>query len=150
MNITERLKNLREEKNLRIYDISKYLGIDKDLYGKYERQNVIIPIKHLIDISKYFNVSIDYIFGFNDLKSYKDSKTINIELMSKRLREFRKDNKLTQIALAEILKSDNSTISKYEKGIYIIATPFLYDICKKYNISADYLLGRVDEPKFLK
>ena len=64
MNITERLKNLREEKNLRIYDISEFLKIDKDLYGKYERQNVIIPIKHLINVSEYFDASLDYIFNY--------------------------------------------------------------------------------------
>ena len=70
---------------------SEFLKIDKDLYGKYERQNVIIPIKHLLSVCEYFNSSIDYIFSFNDLKYYKDSTTINIELMSKRLKEIRKE-----------------------------------------------------------
>ena len=150
MNITERLKSLREEKNLRIHDISKFLGIDKDLYGKYERQNVIIPIKHLINVCEYFNVSIDYIFSFNDSKYYKDSTTINIELMSKRLKEIRKEMHLTQEKLANEINTNKSVICSYEKGKRIIPTPFLYEICKKYNISADYLLGKIDEPKFLK
>ena len=38
----------------------------------------------------------------------------------------------------------------YEKGKTLILTSFLYTICKKYNISADYLLGKIDEPKYLK
>ena len=32
-------------------------------------------------------------------------------------------------------------------GKNIIATPFLYTICKKYNISADYLLGKTNTKK---
>lgn len=150
MNITERLKNLREEKNLRIYDISKFLEIDKDLYGKYERQNVIIPIKHLVNISEYFNVSIDYIFSFNDLKQYNDNSSVKLELMSRRLKELRKENKLTQEKLASEIKTNKSVICAYEKGKRIIPTPFLYEICKKYKISADYLLGKIDNPKYLK
>ena len=150
MNITERLKSLREEKNLRIYDISEFLKIDKDLYGKYERQNVIIPIKHLINVSEYFDASIDYIFNFSDLKHYKNSNNINIKLMSQRLKKIRKEEKLTQEKLANEINTNKSVICSYEKGKRIIPTPFLYEICKKYNISADYLLGKIDEPKFLK
>ena len=40
-------------------------------------------------------------------------------------------------------------LAKYEKGKYIIATTYLYQICKRYNISADYLLGKIDSPKYL-
>lgn len=28
-----------------------------------------------------------------------------------------------------------------------IATPFLYTICKEYNVSADYLLGKINKPQ---
>ncbi len=48
------------------------------------------------------------------------------------------------------LNIENGTIANYELGINLIATPFLYSICKKYNISADYLLGKIDKPKYLK
>lgn len=151
MNITERLKSLREEKNLRIYDISTFLEIDKDLYGKYERQNVIIPIKHLIAVSNFFNVSIDYIFSFSDIKQYKNSiNDINLNAIGKRLKDIRKENKITQEKLANEINTNKSVICAYEKGQRIIPTPFLYEICKKYNISADYLLGKTNEPKYLK
>ena len=67
-----------------------------------------------------------------------------------RLKEFRKENKLTQTKLASILNTTQSVIADYERGRYFISTPFLYTICKKYNISADYLLGRIDNPKYIK
>ena len=48
-----------------------------------------------------------------------------------------------------ILNTVHPVISNYESGKFLIATPFLYTICKKYNISADYLLGKIDNPKYL-
>ncbi|MCI9281068.1 MAG: helix-turn-helix transcriptional regulator [Bacilli bacterium] len=55
-----------------------------------------------------------------------------------------------QEKLANEINTNKSVICSYEKGKRIIPTPFLYEICKKYNISADYLLGKIDSPKFLK
>ena len=148
---SERLKELREENDLNFQNISNLLNIEKDTYGQYERQNVIIPIKHLNTICNYFDVSIDYIFSFTDKTNYNNyQKEIDIKKVSNRLKEFRKDNNLTQEKLAKLLNVVKGTIGNYESSRALIATPFLYTICKKYNISADYILGKVDEPKYLK
>ena len=152
MYYNERLKQLRERVGNSQKEIAKILDIHKGLYSHYETEDYIMPIKHLIILCNYFDVSLDYIFNFSEISNYKNTsnKNINKELAGKRLKEFRKDNKITQTKLSLILNTAFSTISSYERGINIIATPFLYTICKKYNISADYLLGRTDEPKYLK
>ena len=77
-------------------------------------------------------------------------RKIVLNKTSERLKIVRKENNLTQIELAKILNVDNSMLAKYESGKYLISTPYLYTICKKYNVSADYLLGKTDEPKYLK
>ena len=95
--------------------------------------------------------SLHRFFSFTNTKQYKDyNKDLNIDLFKLRLKEFRKENKLTQVNLANELNTVQQVISNYEKGKHIIATPFLYEICKKYKISADYLIGKIDEPKYLK
>lgn len=145
-----RLKLLKEENNLTQMEIAKLLDMTRGSYCHYETEDDILPIKYLNNLANYFNVSIDYLFSFSNVKNYDlVNKEIDPKKSGERLKSLRKENKLTQLKFAEILKSDNSTISKYEKGINIIATPFLYDICKKYNISADYLLGKTDNPKSL-
>ncbi|MCM1053113.1 MAG: helix-turn-helix domain-containing protein [Ruminococcus sp.] len=147
----EKLRELREKRNLKLIDISKILDIDDSVYGRYEREYQIMPVKHLNVLCNCFGVSFDYIFGFTNIKQYDNSlKDINLVMSGERLKEFRRDNKLTQNNLAKILNSGRTTITSYEKGIYIIATPFLYTICSKYKISADYLLGKIDDPKYLK
>ncbi|MCM1052585.1 MAG: helix-turn-helix domain-containing protein [Ruminococcus sp.] len=151
MNYGEKLKELRLNNNYSQADIAKNLNVSRITYSHYEVQEKIIPVTRLNDISNYYDTSIDYILGLNNLFQYKNSnKNINKEKLSIRLKEFRKDKNLTQIKLANILNIANGTIAEYERGTNIIATPFLYDICKKYHISADYLLGKIDNPKYLK
>ncbi len=145
----EKLKELREENNLRQEDIANILGIKRGLYSQYEIEYSIIPLKHLLKICDYFNVSLDYILEFNKNKTYKLTNENIIPIISgKRLKEFRKENKITQDILAKYLNTNRSVLANYERGRNFIATPFLYEICKKYNISADYLLGRTNEPKY--
>ena len=148
---SERLKYLREEKELKQYELAKTLGFHKTGYGQFEREETLFPIIHLNTLCNFFNVSIDYLFNFTDKRKYLHSrKEINAELSGNRLKEFRKENKLTQVNLASFLKTTQSNIVGYEKGKFIIATPYLYMICKKYHISADFLLGKIDEPKYFK
>ncbi len=143
------LKEIRKENHLTQAELADKLKISRSTYSLWEIETEIIPIKHLINLSDFYNISINAFFDFNHNTSYKKSKAINMEITSSRLKEFRKENKLTQSELAKILNTVQPVIANYENGKHLIATPFLYAICKKYNISADYLLGRVDKPKYL-
>lgn len=149
MNLKNKLKELRTENKLNQSQIAEAVNISRVQYNQYENDYYCIPIKHLINISTYYEASIDYILNLSNTKKYQNYKNIDNIKAGKRLKEFRKENKLTQEKLANILNTTFSNIAFYEKGRNLIATPFLYEICKKYNISADYLLGRIDNPKFL-
>ena len=149
MNYGINLKAIRTSELLTQQEIANALNVSRSTYKEYETQNSIIPSKYLYPLSDIFNVSIDYILGLTTLKQYKNiNKNIKNEIIKQRLKEFRKEHKLTQEKLAKELNTTQSVIADYERGRYLIATPFLYTICKKYHISADYLLGRIDEPKY--
>ena len=146
----DKLEAIREDFGVTQRSMSKLLGLNIDVYGQYEREYYIMPLKHLINVCDYFNISLDYVFSFTKKKSYKNiNKIIDKNIVGQRLKEFRKEYKMSQKELANILNVVNTIISKYERGDFLIATHTLYTICKKYNISADYLLGRIDEPKYL-
>ena len=144
------LQNTRINFNLTQEKVANILGIDRRTYNHYEIGEKIIPIKHLITLSDYFNVSIDYLLGLTDVKQYDNVTKADKVVAGIRLKEFRNENKLTQVKLANILNTTFSSIAFNEKGRNFIATPFLYTICSKYHISADYLLGKIKEPKYLK
>ena len=149
MNYGIKLKELRENKCFTQQSIADILGIKRSSYNQSEQQYDIIPIKRLNELSNIFDCSIDYLLNLNTNLKYNNNKDINSNVSKIRLKEFRKENKLTQSKLANILETTQSVIAGFENGRNIIATPFLYDIYKKYHISADYLLGKIDYPKYL-
>lgn len=146
-----KLKEIRLENNLSQLEMAKKIGIARQTYNHYEIRENIIPLKHLNTISNCFNVSIDYLFGLTNNRNYNfKNKDIILNISSERLKQIRKELGLTQVALAEILNTFHTVIVDYEHGKNLIATPFLYTISKKYKISADYLLGKTNDPKYLK
>ncbi len=150
MNYGNQLKTIRISKQLTQEQIASFLNINRSTYKEYELQNSIIPSKHLWNLTNIFDVSMDYIFGFTEIRKYNNTnQKLDRAKSGSRLKEFRKENKMTQLKLASILNTTQSVIADYEKGRYLIATPFLYTICFKFHLSADYLLGKVDNPKYL-
>lgn len=141
-----RLKEIREENELKQFTVSKLLGVARGTYSLWELELDIIPLKRLNDFCKIFNCSIDYVLGFTNIKNYKrNRKEININLSSKRLKEIRKENKRTQDYIGKKLSLNRSLISKYESGHTLISTTFLIEYVKLFNISSDYLLGKIDD-----
>ena len=145
-----RLRYLREENKILQMMIAKKIEISKSQYSLYENENVTIPIKHLITLCNYYDVSLDYILDFNITTQYKNLNLKTDKLKAgQRLKEFRKEQKLTQEQLANFLNTNKSVVCRYENGTNLIGFSFLYMICDKYKISADYLLGRTDSPKYI-
>ena len=147
---SDKLIFIRENNELTQNNVAKILDISRGSYSLYEREYTIIPLKHLITLCEHFNVSLDYIFSFTSKENYTPTNNYDTFLSGKRIKELRKECKITQKELANILNVANTIISEYENGNFLISTHALYTICKKYNVSADYLLGRIDSPKYLK
>lgn len=59
----QRLKDLREDKDMRQSDIANLLGIKQTVYSRYERGYQNIPLEHLIKLADFYKVSTDYILG---------------------------------------------------------------------------------------
>ena len=142
------LKSLREKNNISQKEIAEAIGIKRSSYNQFEQQYDIIPIKRLNQIANFFNVSLDYLFGFTNIPNYEDNlKEIDLNISSVRLKEFRKSNNLTQEELAKVINASPSVLIHHETKRTVLGTPFLYTICKTYKISADYLLGKTNETK---
>ncbi len=61
-----RLKDLREDLDLKQKEIAEYLHIKQNTYSQYENGQRQVPIDVLIKLAKYYNVSTDYILGISD------------------------------------------------------------------------------------
>ena len=65
-NYVRRIKDLREDHDKTQKEIAEILGTSQTMYARYERSANELPIRHLITLSKYYNVSTDYILGLTD------------------------------------------------------------------------------------
>lgn len=140
----QKLIELREDFNLKQKDIAKLLNITQQTYLLWENGSKIIPLKHLNSLCNYYNVSMDYMLGLSNKNNFNNGKyNIDKKIIGMRLKKFRKEKNITQEELASTLNTTHSTISAYESGKTTILTAFAYEICKRYNISMDYLCARI-------
>ncbi len=70
-----RICELREDRDLTQQQISEHLKCDQSLYSKYERGEREIPMRLLVKLAKFYDVSLDYLAGLSDTKNpYPDDK----------------------------------------------------------------------------
>lgn len=69
---------------------------------------------------------------------------------AERIRNLREDKDLTQTHIANLLNTSQTVYSRYERNERSLPIEMLYELCKFYNVSADYILGLTDNPKMNK
>lgn len=68
----DRLRDLREDRDLTQQALANYLGCNQTTYSRYETGETSVPIDILKKLAIFYNVSIDYITGLtNERKPYK-------------------------------------------------------------------------------
>lgn len=58
-----------------------------------------------------------------------------------RIQELRKEKKLKQAELAELVPTSRQAIGKWESGTIDLSTPVIARLCQIFGVTADYLLG---------
>lgn len=67
----QRIRDCREDKDLRQIDIAKIIEDTQQHYQQYESGKVEIPLHLMIELAKFYDVSIDYLAGLtNDKRKY--------------------------------------------------------------------------------
>lgn len=59
----KRIRNLREDHDLKQRELAEILSCSQRIYSNYERGDVDIPTDILIKLADYYRVSTDYILG---------------------------------------------------------------------------------------
>ena len=72
----ERIRNLREDKDLTQKQVADYLKIHQTTYSDYELGNLNIPVPVFIKLADLYQTSIDYLVGrTDDPAPYSKGKT---------------------------------------------------------------------------
>lgn len=64
----KRIYELRTDNDLKQREIAEILNCSQRVYSNYERGDLDIPTEILIKLSKYYDVSTDYILEITDKK----------------------------------------------------------------------------------
>lgn len=62
----QRIKDLREDRDLKQKELAGVLHCSQQVYSNYELGQRDIPTDVLIALSDYYNVSVDYILGISN------------------------------------------------------------------------------------
>ena len=64
-----RIRDLREDRDLKQKEIAEYLMCDQSLYSKYEREERQLPLEYADKLADFYGVSVDYLLGRTNTKT---------------------------------------------------------------------------------
>ena len=67
MNYYQRIRDMREDRDLKQIDVANALQITQSEYSKYELGKHMMGIDKYIKLAKFYDVSLDYLTGIIDL-----------------------------------------------------------------------------------
>lgn len=84
----QKLKDIREDKDLTQTDIANILSVPRSTYSMWKIGICIIPLDKLCFLADYYNVSIDYALGLtNNSNSKHIIKGFHIDTLAQNLKK---------------------------------------------------------------
>lgn len=134
------LRELRKKYNLTLKELGQELGLAESTLSQYENGNRQPSFEILLQLSKFFNVTVDYLLGNSNKATEPPSDNHTI---GERLRQRRKDLGLTLADLAASINVSPSTIQRYENGAFEkIKLPVLHAIANELGVEVEWVLGQ--------
>lgn len=141
----ERLKEAREDLELTQSNMANNLNVGRSTYTGWENGIDSIPLLKFNDTCNLLKVSMDYIAGLTNVKTYNfTNKDIDLTILGQRLKDTRIKAGDSQEDVARIIGTTQSPYSKYELGKNTILTVFIIAFAKHYKVSIDWLCGKID------
>lgn len=66
MHYTQRLEDLRKDRDLTQEQVAKMLGLKREQYRRYETGINEIKAGFIIKVCRFYNISADYLLGLTD------------------------------------------------------------------------------------
>ena len=95
--LMEQLKGLREDNDLTQAQIAELLGTSQTMYARYERGANELPIRHLVTLCKFYNVSADELLDTVLEAQRKDFLENELPQILKRMKLLGLDSSLLKI-----------------------------------------------------
>ena len=136
-NFQERLTELLQDNNLTKQQFAKNINKRLSTINEYFLNDYYPQIDLAITIAKYFNVSLDYLFGLSDKKENTNN---NDKSFFENFNNLVKTNKKSILKTMLDMNFKEANYYRWKSGM-IPKTNNLLSIAKYFDISLDYLIG---------
>ena len=115
----QRLRDLKEDMDLKQSNVAKIISVSENQYGRYERGENDIPLEKALILADFYNVSIDYIAGrTNDKKGFNKSDLPPSEIdLLKKFRTLTEKQRGIIIGRIEAFTEENAEIAEKEERL---------------------------------
>ena len=144
---TSNIKQLRKDFNVSQPQLSKEIGYSHSIISNWESGMRTPCADAIIILSRYFQVSTDYILKVSDDNTIVhrfDDLNADMSVFMIRLKELRLKSKLSQDRLAEKTGISQSALSNWEIGKGVPAATAVIALAHFFQVTTDYLLGESD------
>lgn len=94
IDVGENIRYIRETYDVKGNELADILNISKSSISHYEKNDHDVPLRNLVKISNYFDLSLDYILNLTDIKRYEDlKKPVDLKITSERIKQICLDQK---------------------------------------------------------
>lgn len=129
---------LHENKEISRLEFSRAIQCDYHAVTNWCDAKFLPSLPSLLKLSKYFNVSIDYLLGISDNDNFSRNKS---ESFSNRLKSLMNKKKFTNYSLAKKLDIGQPTVSRWFSRNILPETTTLIKLSNLFGVSIEYLLG---------
>ena len=142
MTLAQKLAALRKNAGLNMSELAEKIGVSRSLISKYEKGERMPGREVLVLLSEFYGVSVDALLGTG--ASHSVEFEVNGDIAD-RLKRLRKQAKLSQAELADILHVHQTAVSHWETDRATPDKDCLLLLAEFFNVSVDYLLGNDSE-----
>lgn len=136
------LKKLRLDNELKQEDIAHILKCKRATYSTWENQRSMVPLSVADRLALYYHVSLAYVLGLEKTSKKVLYQKINYNKLLENLLLCKIKYNHTYEDIAEYLKCNKSTVSRYFNGKILFKIDMLIALSKLYRVNLDSLCGR--------
>ena len=130
-----KIRDLREDHDLKQYEVAKFLGVKRTTYAMWELGDVNFPIEKVVKLARFFHTNVEYMLELTpDKREVIYDKDITQKFIGEQLKRYRLRLRKTQKEFADVLNIRQSSYSYYEDGKTRIPTNKLVILAKTYHI----------------
>ena len=89
MEYYQRIKNIREDRDIKQYKLAELINVSPKSYNLYENGHRSMPLSVLSKVLNKLNLSLDYILELSDTTKYSNMKDMKESILAHNLRKYR-------------------------------------------------------------